>query len=171
MTQKKKKKNHTKCGGFSRFNVFVFFLIFAFSCLIFSAFPPLLDFLKPKSGPSNEVIGIYIYIFVFSFTTNFLYHDTARHLLRDTFTEVLGSGVVGTLPRLCRPGSVCVGWSLCMEQFERFLFPVRTIPSGQGGVSLYIFQYSLERIGKTELLYFFTTTGAPRFSPILWRLY
>ena len=37
--------------------MFCLFLIFAFSCLRFSSFPLLLDFLKPKSGPSNEVIG------------------------------------------------------------------------------------------------------------------
>ena len=43
--------------GFFTFQCFVFFLIFAFSCLSFSSFPLLLDFLKPKSGPSNEVIG------------------------------------------------------------------------------------------------------------------
>ena len=43
--------------GFLTFQWFVFFLIFAFSCLSFSAFPLLLDFLKPKSGPSHEVIG------------------------------------------------------------------------------------------------------------------
>ena len=43
-------------GGFFTFQCFVFFLIFAFSCLcFFSSFPLLLDFLKPKSGPSNEV--------------------------------------------------------------------------------------------------------------------
>ena len=28
-----------------------------FSCLSFSSVPPLLDFWKPRSGPSNEVIG------------------------------------------------------------------------------------------------------------------
>ena len=43
--------------GFFTFQWFVFFLIFAFSCLSLSSFPLLLDFLKPKSGPSNEVIG------------------------------------------------------------------------------------------------------------------
>ena len=48
--------------GFFTFQCFVFLLIFAFSCLIFSSFPLLLDFLKPKSGPLNEVIGIYIYL-------------------------------------------------------------------------------------------------------------
>ena len=46
--------------GFFTFECFVFFLIFAFSCLSLSSFPLLLDFLKPKSDPSNEVIGIYI---------------------------------------------------------------------------------------------------------------
>ena len=61
--------------GFFTFQCFVFLLIFAFSCLIFSSFPLLLDFLKPKSGPLNEVIGyvilnevigyvIYIYIYM-----------------------------------------------------------------------------------------------------------
>ena len=45
---------------FFAFQCFVCFLIFAFSCLSFSSFPLLLDFLKPKSGPSNEVIGINI---------------------------------------------------------------------------------------------------------------
>ena len=44
--------------GFFTFPCFLFFLIFAFSCLIFSSFPLLLGFLKPKSGPSNEVIGL-----------------------------------------------------------------------------------------------------------------
>ena len=49
--------------GFFTFQCFVFFLMFAFSCLSFSSFPLLLDFSKPESGPSNEVIGsIYIYI-------------------------------------------------------------------------------------------------------------
>ena len=43
--------------GFFTFQCFLFFLTFAFSCLIFSSFPLLLGFLKPKSGPSNEVIG------------------------------------------------------------------------------------------------------------------
>ena len=47
--------------GFFTFQRFVFFLIFAFSCLSFSSFPLLLDFLKPKSGPSNEVIGEILY--------------------------------------------------------------------------------------------------------------
>ena len=46
--------------GFFTFQCFVFFLIFAFLCLIFSSFPLLLDFLKPKSGPLNEVIYIYM---------------------------------------------------------------------------------------------------------------
>ena len=46
--------------GLFTFQCFVFFLIFAFLCLIFSSFPLLLDFSKPKSGPSNEVIGIII---------------------------------------------------------------------------------------------------------------
>ena len=39
------------------FQCLVFFLLFAFSCLSFSYFPPLFDFLKPKSGPSDEGIG------------------------------------------------------------------------------------------------------------------
>ena len=45
--------------GFSRFNV----LFLSHLCLFlpyFFIFPAFLDFLKPKSGPSNEVIGIYI---------------------------------------------------------------------------------------------------------------
>ena len=37
------------------FQCFVFFFIFAFSCLGFSSLP-LLDILKPKSGPLNEVV-------------------------------------------------------------------------------------------------------------------
>ena len=53
--------------GFFTFQCFLFFLIFAFPCLIFSSFPLLLGFLKPKSGPSNEVISIYIYMPVTSF--------------------------------------------------------------------------------------------------------
>ena len=53
-----KKNTHTHLvWGFFTFQCFVFFLIFAFSCLSFSSFPLLLDFFKPKSGPSNEVIG------------------------------------------------------------------------------------------------------------------
>ena len=48
--------------GFFTFQCFVFFLIFAFSCFSYSSSPLLLDFLKPKSGPSNEVLYIYIYI-------------------------------------------------------------------------------------------------------------
>ena len=44
--------------GFFTFQCFVFFPLFAFSCLGFSSFPLLLDFLKPKSGPSNDVTGI-----------------------------------------------------------------------------------------------------------------
>ena len=55
------KKTHL-VRGFFTFQCFVFFLIFAFSCLSFSSFPLLLDFLKPKSGPPNEVVGIYIYM-------------------------------------------------------------------------------------------------------------
>ena len=51
--------------GFFTFQCFVFFLILAFSCLSFSSFPLLLDILKPKSGPSNEVIGLYIYIYIY----------------------------------------------------------------------------------------------------------
>ena len=48
--------------GVFTFQCFVLFLIFAFSCLSFSSFPLLLDFLKAKSGPSNEVSRhIYIY--------------------------------------------------------------------------------------------------------------
>ena len=55
--ENKKKHTHTHLvWGFFTFQCFVFFLIFAFSCLSFSSFPLLLDFLKPKSGPSNEVI-------------------------------------------------------------------------------------------------------------------
>ena len=51
-------KKHTHLvWGFFTFQCFVFFLTFAFSCLSFSSFPLLLDFLKPKSGPSNEDIG------------------------------------------------------------------------------------------------------------------
>ena len=46
--------------GFFMFQCFVFFLIFAFSCLSFSSFPLLLDFLKPKTGPSIEVIGYFL---------------------------------------------------------------------------------------------------------------
>ena len=56
--------------GFFTFQYFVFFLIFAFSCLSFSSFPLLLDFSKPKSGPSNEVIGkisIYIYMYMYMY--------------------------------------------------------------------------------------------------------
>ena len=51
-----KKTKHLAWGVFT-FQCFVFFLISAFSCLSFSSFSLLLDFLKPKSGPSNEVIG------------------------------------------------------------------------------------------------------------------
>ena len=47
--------------GFFMFQCFVFFFIFAFSCLSFSSFPLLFDFLKPTSGPSDEVIGRNIY--------------------------------------------------------------------------------------------------------------
>ena len=60
MTQKKKKKP-TPSVGF--FHVSMFCLL-SHLCLLlpyFSSFPFLLDFSKPKSGPSNEVIGIYIY--------------------------------------------------------------------------------------------------------------
>ena len=61
---KKSQKTHTHTHthlvwGFFTFQCFAFFLIFAFSSLSFSAFPLLLDFLKPKSGPSNEVIGMH----------------------------------------------------------------------------------------------------------------
>ena len=58
--KKKKKKQHTHTHlvwGFFTFQCFVFFLIFAFSCLKSSSSPLFLDLLKPKSGPSNEVIG------------------------------------------------------------------------------------------------------------------
>ena len=44
-------KPHAWCGVFFTFQCFVFFLIFALSCLSFSSFPLLLDFLKPQSGP------------------------------------------------------------------------------------------------------------------------
>ena len=47
--------------GFFTFQYFAFFLIVAFSSLSFSSFPLLLDFLKPKSGPSNEVIGNFFF--------------------------------------------------------------------------------------------------------------
>ena len=47
--------------GFFTFQCFVFFLIFAFSCLSCSSFPLLLDLLKPKSGPSNEVMGTFFF--------------------------------------------------------------------------------------------------------------
>ena len=47
------------------FSMSVFFLIFAFSCPSFTSFPLLLDFLKPSSGPSDEVKGIYMgYIYI-----------------------------------------------------------------------------------------------------------
>ena len=51
-----KKSPHLAWGVFT-FQCFVFFLIFAFFCLSFPSSPLLLDFLKPKSGPSNEVMG------------------------------------------------------------------------------------------------------------------
>ena len=64
---KEKNKHPHLVWGFFTFQCFVFFLIFAFYCISFSSFPLLLDFLKPKSGPSNEVIGygaiLYIYIY------------------------------------------------------------------------------------------------------------
>ena len=66
LTQKKHTHIHTHTHlvwGFFVFQCFVIFLIFAFSCLSFSSFPLLLDFLKPESGPSNEVVYIYIYHF------------------------------------------------------------------------------------------------------------
>ena len=44
-------------GMFSMFQCFVFFFIFAFLALVFSSLPLLLDILKPKRGPLNEVIG------------------------------------------------------------------------------------------------------------------
>ena len=58
---------HTWCGGFSCFNVLSSFSSLPFLALVFHLSLLLLDFLKPKSGPSNEVIGkkymcIYIYI-------------------------------------------------------------------------------------------------------------
>ena len=43
------------------------FCLLSHLCLFlpyFSSFPLLLDFLKPESGPSNEVIGIYIYMYI-----------------------------------------------------------------------------------------------------------
>ena len=51
-----------KRWGFFMFQCFSFFLIFAFFCLSFSSLPLLLVFFKPKNGPPNEVLGIYIYI-------------------------------------------------------------------------------------------------------------
>ena len=56
------KNDRAKTPHLVSFQCFVFFLIFAFSCLSFSSFPLLLDFLKPKSGPSNEVIGKIAYV-------------------------------------------------------------------------------------------------------------
>ena len=44
-------------GGVFMFQCFVSFLILAFSCLTFSSFPVPFDLLKPKTGPSDEVIG------------------------------------------------------------------------------------------------------------------
>ena len=48
------------------FQCFVFFLIFAFSCLHFSSLALLLDISKPKRGPPNEVYRLddYIYIYI-----------------------------------------------------------------------------------------------------------
>ena len=61
-------KNPLLVWVFFTFQCFVLFLIFASaSCLSFSSFPLLLDFLKPKSGPSKEVIGIFFNREWFSF--------------------------------------------------------------------------------------------------------
>ena len=68
---------HTWCGVFT-FQCFVFFLIFAFSCLRFPSFSLLLDFLKPKSGPSNVVIGLNIYVHTYMHTY-IHFHSNFRH--------------------------------------------------------------------------------------------
>ena len=47
-------KNTHLVWGFFTFQCFVFFLIFAFSCLCFSSFPLLLDFLNPKHIYADE---------------------------------------------------------------------------------------------------------------------
>ena len=58
------KNPHTKCGGFSRLNVLSSFSSLPFLALVFHLSLCFLTSLKPKSGPSNEVIGIYIYIYI-----------------------------------------------------------------------------------------------------------
>ena len=68
-------------GGFT-FQYFVFFLIFAFSCLSCSSFPLL------KSGPSNEVIGLKNYGTTNAhevFCTNFVHSLTLAQFLLSPF--------------------------------------------------------------------------------------
>ena len=92
MTQKK--TPHLVCGFFT-FQCFVFFLIFAISCLSFSDFPLLLDFLKPKSGPSNEVIGkmaIYKIALLYFFVIFSVFWFRER--IRDAFWGSEGFGIL-----------------------------------------------------------------------------
>ena len=56
------KNPHTWCGCFSRFNIWSSSSSLPFLALVFHLFSLLLDFLKPKSDPSNEVIGCSIYL-------------------------------------------------------------------------------------------------------------
>ena len=60
----KKKKTHTHTPSVGVFHVSMFCLLshLCLFCLIFSSFPLLLDFLKPKNGPLNEVIGKDIFV-------------------------------------------------------------------------------------------------------------
>ena len=57
-------KTPTLGVGFFHASMFVFFLIFSFSfpflAFSFSSFPLLLDVVKPESGPSSEVVGMFL---------------------------------------------------------------------------------------------------------------
>ena len=65
---KDQKNPHTWCGGIPGFNVLSSFSSLPLSCLSFSSFPLLLALEKPKSGPSNEVIGMYMFIYIYIYS-------------------------------------------------------------------------------------------------------
>ena len=100
------KKTHTKCGGF-HVSMFCLLSHFCLFCLIFSSFPLLLDFLKPKSGPLNEVIGYFLYLKVIL--------NLLRLFLKSNLKRFLGKGV------LLAAVSISRGLGLCLEGSSHIL--------------------------------------------------
>ena len=81
MAQKKKKKTHTHTPSVGVFHVSMFCLLshLCLFCLIFTSFSLLLDFLKPKRGPLNEVVGKKAYTRERKLNPKFRYRRVSRY--------------------------------------------------------------------------------------------